>query len=181
MSTDPNLRWDMVEQSWFLRPGILLALVLTLLLPVAGVFILGNPQWNKWIYIVQCYYLDRGQYPHHYTTERYLHPPENFTGVYYLWHPNGSLNGVMQVNQGEARGFTSFWRICENHDNTTLNTVVWRDGKCVSYWEDNQWHRNGNYPQTEEEFSRLFTEIEKAKQEPQIEENAIPQLYFEFR
>jgi len=99
---------------------------------VSGLAILrfGNCQWNKFIYIYQCYY-----FPSHpnfwYSSDgtkgilNYgIDQPKNYSGNWTMWHKNGLKNYEGEYLNGKMIGI-HFW---------------WGD---KGIWEDKRFYKNG--------------------------------------
>jgi len=70
---------------------ITLTLSIIIILPL---FLLGfgNPQWHEYVYIFQCYY-----WP--WKKDRWIEPPERFTGIWKSWYKNDYLLYISPVGQ----------------------------------------------------------------------------------
>lgn len=135
-----------------------LVVVVVLAAGVLPVFHYGSPQWSRWIYVYQCYVLGRGQCPWKVATrERYLWPPAQFTGVWRLWHRDGTLNGVMQVKDGEQHGYVTFW----DADGGSRGTAVWKDDKYLCESGETDWYRTGKRIESEADFAQALAIAER--------------------
>jgi MORN repeat variant len=65
---------------------------------IVAVFVYGNPQWNRFIYIFRQYVM-----------KIEMKRPEHYTGVQKGWFPNGRLGGEAHFVKGELNGKMTSW------------------------------------------------------------------------
>jgi len=104
-------------------PKVYLAIAATLILALTALGILrfGNPQWNKWIYICQCYYWPKGELQRPKLAQYYgdqvvvpkehmINPPKNYSGKWITWFKNGKFQTQNDYLNGRIITFRS-WNV----------------------------------------------------------------------
>jgi len=116
-------------------PKVYLAIAATLLLALTtlGILRFGNSQWNRWIYVFQCYY-----WPGHSNEYgiNYILPPKNYAGVWYDWYQNGEL----MVSELYLNGHPSSFNYWDKKGNKMI-FGLWKNGKAHGAWK--YWDTNG--------------------------------------
>ena len=82
------------------RSALLIPVVVVLL--ILSLFRLGNPQWCRWLYVFQTYVWPK--YP-----DRLILAPDDYTGTWYYWYPNGHRECELHYENGKLHGTFTRW------------------------------------------------------------------------
>ncbi|PCJ55387.1 MAG: hypothetical protein COA79_20905 [Planctomycetota bacterium] len=122
-----------------LRPFVVGAFIVVLVLVFVIYFMYGSSQNSKWHFIVQQYYMTEYLPKWMLNEEKYHHglliSSTNFTGVWTEWHRNGNKKLAQNIVKGDPEGKFEIW-----HENGQKSDSVnfkngGYDGVCKGWYE----------------------------------------------